>query len=349
MGLYNALSKHYNLEEFDIGYANNKKDLSAMLQMYLDKFKRKLFHIQDCGYGRIKYFNRIARKKYAGKDEICFQFEECPCCDDVKSFIYQDLHVGFYKRVIEDMPELSQVVCPNLKVNEVEKRANYQRMFYDNAEKIFTMSHWLIDEMVNNYGLPREKLIYAGGGYNVDPYLIEDNRKQGNKMLFVGRDFERKNGPLVVDAYQVAKKEFPELELYIAGPKDLNVDIAGVKLLGDLSYEELVEYFNICDIFVMPSKFEAYGLVFAEALAFGLPCIGRNAFEMPYFIENGKTGFLLEKESPEALADLMLKLIRSEEIKNNVKVKREWYLREYSWDAVAQRIANVMDGYFLNR
>ena len=49
----------------------------------------------------------------------------------------------------------------------------------------------------------------------------------------------------------------------------------------------------MCDVFCMPSYFEAYGLVFVEALTFGLPCIGRNCYEMPYFIEDGKTGLLL--------------------------------------------------------
>ena len=51
----------------------------------------------------------------------------------------------------------------------------------------------------------------------------------------------------------------------------------------------------MCDVFCMPSYFEAYGLVFVEALTFGLPCIGRNCYEMPYFIEEGKTGLLRKR------------------------------------------------------
>ena len=41
----------------------------------------------------------------------------------------------------------------------------------------------------------------------------------------------------------------------------------------------------------MPSYFEAYGLVFIEALTYGLPCIGRNAFEMPNFIQDSEKVF----------------------------------------------------------
>ena len=43
---------------------------------------------------------------------------------------------------------------------------------------------------------------------------------------------------------------------------------------------------NLCDYFVMPSKFEAYGLVFAEALIYGLPCIGKKCYARPEFINN---------------------------------------------------------------
>ena len=111
----------------------------------------------------------------------------------------------------------------------------------------------------------------------------------------------------------------------------------------NLKYSELVYYYNLCDVFCMPSKFEAYGLVFAEALAFGLPCIGRDAFEMPYFIDDGKTGFLLKSEDSNELSELMRKALESDEMKRNVVDKRAFYLYEYSWNTVINRIAKVIN------
>lgn len=63
----------------------------------------------------------------------------------------------------------------------------------------------------------------------------------------------------------------------------------------DCGHEELSDLFNKCDIFVMPSYFEVYGFVFIEALTYGLPCTGRNAYEMPYFIQNAETGLYERK------------------------------------------------------
>ena len=150
--------------------------------------------------------------------------------------------------------------------------------------------------MVKELNLPKGKVHHVGGGCNIDVSRIDVSKKTGNKILFVGRDFKRKNGPLVVEAFKKAKAVSPEIELYIAGTNNVNIDYDGIHILGDISSEELTEYFNICDIFCMPSIFEAYGLVFPEALTFGLPCIGRDAYEMPHFIEENETGYLLKEE-----------------------------------------------------
>jgi len=145
-----------------------------------------------------------------------------------------------------------------------------------------------------------------------------------------------------LNAFEILKSKNSAAELYIAGTKDLNIDLPSIHLLGDLSPEELYHYFNLCDIFCMPSKFEAYGLVFIEALVYGLPCIGRDAYEMPYFIKENETGYLLREESPQTLAGLMEKALANEKMKENVRSKREYYIKEYSWETVAKRIAAVV-------
>ena len=95
----------------------------------------------------------------------------------------------------------------------------------------------------------------------------------------------------------------------------------------------------------MPSHFEAYGLVFIEVLTYGLPCIGRRLHEMQYLIDENKTGFLIEKkeEDEKVLAEYMKKLIHSEEIKRNVRNKRDYYIETYSWDAIIKRMLGVIE------
>lgn len=187
---------------------------------------------------------------------------------------------------------------------------------------------------------------------------IHPGQKEGRRILFVGRNFVRKGGPLVVQAFLILRKKYlPTAELYLAGAKEadirealrerkINVEEAewqAIHLLGDLGPESLTEYYNLCDVFCMPSYFEAYGLVFAEALAYGLPCIGRDKFAMPEFIEDGCTGKLFSGEDAQELAEDLRELLRDPKYRRAVEERREWYLREYSWDKVAQRICSVME------
>lgn len=169
-----------------------------------------------------------------------------------------------------------------------------------------------------------------------------------NRILFVGRDFERKGGFLTYDAFCMLKKEMPDLELYIAGPRinPIQNPVEGYHFLGDIKYDKLSEFYNKCDIFCMPSFFEAYGLVFAEALIFGLPCIGRNCYEMPYFIQDKKNGRLLsENGGALELAQKMKDALANKEMQNYVISQRNHYIEKYSWDSVAERIKNTIDKF----
>ncbi len=184
----------------------------------------------------------------------------------------------------------------------------------------------------------------SGGGCNIDSSKIDTSKKTGNKFLFVGKDFERKNGPLVIEAFRKLHKENPGYELYIAGPSDVDIHEDGIHNLGLLSFSQLIEYFNLCDVFVMPSRFEAYGIVFGEALSFGLPCIGRDAYEMPYFIQEGQNGYLLKnKDDADELAGLMKQAIENESMRKYVIANHETYITLYSWDTVVKRMSDFIN------
>ncbi len=287
---------------------------------------------------------RAARRILQENSCPVLQFEAVPFIKDRRDqYLYLDLHYGYVKKMFEENPELFGISnYANLSKEWIAYQEQRQSSFMKGMAGVFVMGRWLKKELTERYGLPEEKVHHVGGGINLNPDLADAGGKGRNKILFVGRDYERKNGPLVVEAFLRLRRKRKDLELYIAGPKAQAYDGSGVHFLGEVPSERLPVYLNLCDIFCMPSLFEAYGMVFAEALAFGLPCIGRNAFEMPYFIEDGKTGYLLRRQSAGELAELMDRLLDNETVFKNVRDKREYYLEEYSWERVAQRIVRVM-------
>jgi glycosyltransferase involved in cell wall biosynthesis len=72
---------------------------------------------------------------------------------------------------------------------------------------------------------------------------------------------------------------------------------------GRLSDEDLAAAYADCDVFVMPSANEGFGIVFLEAMHHGKPCIGGNHGGTPEVIDHGKSGFLVKYGDVEALAN----------------------------------------------
>ena len=334
--LFKALSNFYVIQEFDYGASHfyNK----------VDKIFSHLGIRDSMRVGLIQHYSKIFKKKYYKSKNDVFQFEECPNVAFGKNYLYVDMIVGYLKYLMDSDSVLFQYTGFSNRKKHLLKREKLQTEYLNNINvTILTMGKWQAKWICENYPLYQNRVYAVGGGYNINPEKIKYNEKSGNKILFIGKDFERKNGPLVIESFKKAKKVKEDLELYIIGPPIVeNSSKDGIHFLGELSFKEIPFYFNMCDIFCMPSKYEAYGLVFPEALTYGLPCIGKNMFEMPYFIEDGVTGFLIENDSAEECAKAIINLIDNNKIKANVQKKREYYLYEYNWNTVAERIFNII-------
>lgn len=331
--LYKALSKYYLVNDIDLKFP---KIISIFLHrvLRLDWFGGSFYELL--------YF----RRKYRGiKGKVLQMSGIVDSGTTTQSYIYNDLSVSYVEYMREHLPEIFAVSdFQHAKPSLIHQQASAQAVAYEKCTAIFCMGHWLRDFLVHS-GLSANKVIYCGGGTNVDFSLIKPQQKTGNKLLFVGKDFKRKGGFITYEAFKLLRNQGEDVELYVAGPSEnpIKNPVKGYHFVGQVKYDEVAELFNKCDVFCMPSYFEAYGLVFIEALTFGLPCIGRNSYEMPYFIDEGKTGLLLKNDNPRELSGLMLKLLKDKTYKEIVRQKHDFYISEYSWDAVARRMKEVMD------
>jgi glycogen synthase len=84
-----------------------------------------------------------------------------------------------------------------------------------------------------------------------------------------------------------------------------------VQFLGGVSDEQLNQLYQSCDLFVAPSLYESFGLIYLEAMNYGKPVIGCRAGGIPEVVEDGVTGILVEPEAPQALVEAILHLVRS--------------------------------------
>lgn len=337
-GLYGALSKKLNLEKINVASSNNS---------IIQKVKEHLFPNMI-----FKHAERVLDSRCCvNPDEVYFVFGEYISKSVANTFCYQDLSVDYMLRELAKKDSYYNKISPKNKIalrHMFKQKKKHANRFYHECAGVFTMSEWLRNDLIENVGIPAEKVFHVGGGCSPDISLVDVTQKSGNKFLFIGKDWVRKNGDLVVRAFDKLQQRYPELEaqLYIAGPQSAPPILEGkenIHFLGSLSYDEIAGYYNMCDYFVMPSDFEAYGLVFLEALIFGLPCIGKNCYAMPEFIKNGENGYLInENDDNELLLAMEKLLINGKEIAKNVQNKHSYYAEEYSWDNVASKIIESM-------
>ncbi len=347
-GIYKGLQKHCEVIDRPITFSTtqNVKDL-------LKKVIRRLGGPWDFSIYQIKTSQKILESYEISEEEkALILFAELNGKYAKKSYVFQDITVNYLVHLQKENKNLVQFTPLAGQASEkvINKRLQMVNAFYKDCKGLFTMSKWLCEFMKQSGDIAPEKVHYVGGGCNIDASKIDSSKKTGNKFLFVGKKFLNKNGPLVVEAFKKLRKKYPEIELYVAGPtNESGIFGEGINFLGRLSYTELIKYYNECDYFVMPSRFEAYGIVFGEALIYGLPCIGKNICAMPEFIKEGENGYLIENDDADELSQKMEQMLLNKEMVERVKANRQNYIEQYSWDSVATRMYQVIEKDLQNK
>lgn len=314
----------------------------------LQKVFQKIRIVNDLGINYIsKSKNKIEKSFNKNSNHKIFQFTDIiHNSNNIDTYVYQDMSVSYLKYMYYNKPLIFNYSgFGKISERTIEKRYLMEKEYFSKCSGIFTMGQWYKKFLIEKCNIDPAKVHHVGGGINLNVDKIDYTDKKGNKILFVGRDFKRKGGELVYKAFTILKEKYPNYELHVAGPIDnpIRSSIQGYFFYGDCDKDKLSCLFNKCDIFCMPSYYEAYGLVFIEALTYGLPCIGRNVYEMSYFIDNEKTGFLIENDDPYILAEKMFELLNNKQITQNVRRNKDFYINEYSWDTVASRISKILE------
>lgn len=265
----------------------------------------------------------------------------------VPFFLYQDLSYDALLSVHD--PDNDRAVLPNISVGMMRRRRARQLAIYERAAGVLAMSEWFARTLVEVTGLPAEKVhvVHPGITAATDPSRpIPERARPRRRLLFVGGDFRRKGGPLVVAATELLRREFdPSITLTVAGPPvwPLPGDPPpGVRFLGTLPTDEVAALWDSHDLFVMPSHLEAFGIVFAEALSRGVPCVGRDAFAMPEIIRSGQNGDLVRGDDPAELAEKIAAVLENDAIysacRRDAGTAAEWF----SWDRAARQALDAI-------
>ncbi len=226
---------------------------------------------------------------------------------------------------------------------------NLEQKAYQRASYICTRSQLARHSIIEHYGIAPQKVAVVGGGVNFASLPKLESRKPDNPptALFIGSDFYRKGGDLLLTAFVRVREQIPDAQLLFLtrDPIPPNYLVEGVHCLSAAwDRNKIVNLFRKADLFVLPSRLETWGDVLLEAMAFGLPCIGVVDDAMIEIIDHEQTGLLIKPESVDDLADALIRLLSDPMTSNQYgTVARKRVEEAFTWDQVAGRLVKIIE------
>ncbi|MAG91760.1 glycosyl transferase family 1 [Candidatus Woesearchaeota archaeon] len=175
--------------------------------------------------------------------------------------------------------------------------------------------------------------------------------------LFVGRLNEQKGIEYLIKSLKNVKQKFPNTLLLIIGEgryreklEELvdSLELSDfVEFLGAVPHSKIIDYYNLADVFVMPSitskiGTEGQGLVLLEAMACGTCVIGTNTGGIPFIIKNNQSGLLVKEKSQSDLANKIIKIIGDNKLRNNFSKNASKFVKSnYSWQKIVKEFEKI--------
>ena len=168
--------------------------------------------------------------------------------------------------------------------------------------------------------------------YNIAP-TISNDIKLNNKInvlqfICIGRLIFYKNIEIILKAFKIIIKEFPNVKLIIAGGgpheqslQELTQELGineNINFVGFVTHEQKIKLLSESNALLFPSTIEGFGLVILEAFQQNKPVLTSNIPPMSEIIDNNKTGFLIDPNNAKDWAEKIILLIKEPEISNKM-------------------------------
>lgn len=174
--------------------------------------------------------------------------------------------------------------------------------------------------------------------------------RQESVLLFAGRIAKSKGLDLLLRALPGVRRAVSNTHLAIIGEdfgfrrecetlaSDLGIRDA-VSFLGRVSRRELLAAYRYARVFVLPSRFEAFGIVLLEAGASGCPVVATRSTAIPYVVRDNDTGLLFKPEDADDLARNILAVLQNETLGKRLGATAKNRARtEFRWDKSVEKL-----------
>lgn len=324
--------------------------------------------LQECG-------EKVRSVKLTGKSwlkKVAFVFVACLKATFFRPDVLFSSHISFSPivYVLHKVFRIPYVMfTAGVEVWDIKKHSLKKAL--RDARLVVSISHYTTEKLKNQIEELREKIFLLPPTVRENLFRIKEKpeylaRRHGLRgkevLLTVARlrpNEEEKGYLKVIDTLPELRKEFPNIRYVIVGAvlkefgdnrervrayaREKGVD-ENVIVVGEVSDKELADYYNLCDVFVMPSTQEGFGIVFLEALASGKPVIAGNKDGSRDALLDGKLGLLVDPRSVEEITEALRKVLKKEirpELLNAEYLRKET-LQAYGFDVFKRRVVELV-------
>ena len=205
-----------------------------------------------------------------------------------------------------------------------------------------------------NLGRYKQKLVTTGARY-IDTELFQikkELKKRKNLVGYIGRLEEGKGVMNFVEAIPRISKKQSNLKFFLGGGGPLHErikddlrkgDIAQkVEMVGWIPHDKVADYLNELKLLVLPSYSEGLPTGVLEAIACGTPVLATSVGGIPDVIKDGETGFIMENNSPECIAENVIRALNGSILGKIVKNARKLIEEEYTYEAAVERYRKIL-------
>lgn len=262
--------------------------------------------------------------------------------------------LNFYSAVITS--QLSRILkipyVPMLRGGDLPSRLDRSKRL---SNMVFLNSH--INVAPSNY----LKVAFEKRGYKtvlapniltIEDYTYKKRNSLTPKILWVRAFKELYNPLLAVEVLNLVKEEFPDAELTMIGPVKDDSENGVRERIEQLKLSHSVTIFGVMpkkewhkkseefDIFINTTNFDNTPNSIIEAMALGLTIVSTNVGGMPYLIEDGVEGRLVDKQDPQQMAEAIVDIIENN--KTNYAKNARKKAESFSWEEVKKSWFNIL-------
>lgn len=353
--LANALHSSHHKVSFIGPLSESGRIISiARQQIYSLLFNKK--HLRGFDRSILKgYARQVSQQLHQIKPDVIFSVWSLPIVEletDIPKSFTADALFSLMKDFYTDWTNISETSRLNGINSDIKSLNNAQAAIYS--------SEWVANEAVTEYGIDQSKVHVVPFGANIHKKyipqadkVIRTSTQNVCSLLFLGVDWLRKGGDIAYRTLKQLHLMGVDAELTVCGcsPPAMVADDEKVHVFPFLDKNKSSDLNILCTLLMkssflfLPTRAEAFGIVFCEASAFGLPSISTYVGGVSTAVKNDVNGYLLPFEAQhEDYAKLIFDIWHDTPRYTALsESSRRRYETELNWDIAAERILGILE------